>query len=132
MEEQELLNRAIMMKEQSEEVEKQLNFIVQQVNELDEFGKTLDEFEDNNEKEILASLGKGVFAKADRKEEKLFVEVGANVLVRKTPKEAKKIIYEQIKKFTEARVYLTAQLEAYKQEFTKMLNEVEKLKKKKL
>jgi len=116
MEGHEILQRAMMMKQQSEEVEKQLDFVTQQVHELEEFSKTLEELDKNDDKEILAPLGKGVFAKAERKDEKLFVEVGADVLVRKTPEEARKVIQEQIRKFTEARVHLTARLEAYRQE----------------
>lgn len=125
----EILQKAMMLRQQSEEIEQQLNFVTQQIGELSEFSQTLEELDKNKEKEMLAPLGKGVFSKVDRKDEKLFVEVGAGVMVRKTGKESKKIITEQIKKFTAARVQLTAQLEAFRQEFTRMLVEVEKMKK---
>lgn len=124
----EILQKAMMLKQQSEEVENQLNFVQQQISELDGFSKTLEELDSVKEKEMLAPLGKGVYAKADRRDEKLFVEVGAGVLVRKTAKEAKKVIVEQIRKFSEARIHLTVQLEAFKQEFGQMLGEVEKIK----
>jgi len=127
--EQEILQRAMMLRQQSEESEKHLEFVQQQIAELDDFSQTLEEFDKNKEKEMLAPLGKGVYAKADRKDEKLFVDVGAGIMVRKTPKEARKIISEQMKKFTEAKVQLTAQLEAYRVEFTKMLESVENMRK---
>ena len=130
MEGQEILQRAMTLKEQSEESENQLNFVMQQIRELLEFSKILEELEKNKEKEILAPLGKGVYAKADRKDEKLFVEVGVGVVVRKTPKETKKVIEDQLKKFSEARIQLTAQLEVFKEEFRYMLEQVERLKKK--
>jgi prefoldin alpha subunit len=126
---QEILQRAMMLRQQSEEVERQLEFVDQQILELDEFGKGLREF-GTGKKEILAPLGKGVYTKADAKDEKLFVEVGAGVIVRKTPEEARKIIGEQMLKFQEAKVQLTSQLDSFKAEFTVMLEEVEKLKKK--
>jgi prefoldin alpha subunit len=125
----EILQKAMILREESEESEKQLEFVQQQITELDEFSKTLEELEKNTEKEMLAPIGKGVYAKAIRKDEKLFVEVGAGVMVRKTPDEARKIIEEQIKKFTQTRVQLTAQLEKFREEFGKMLKSVEKFKK---
>lgn len=125
----EILQQAMMMRQQSEETEKQLQFVHQQIGELNEFSKILEELDKNGESEMLAPLGKGVYAKADRKtDEKLFVEVGAGVMVRKTPKDAKEIIMEQIKKFTEAKIQLTAQLEVFRQEFRRMLEAVEKIK----
>ena len=128
---QEMLQKAIMLKQQSEEVERQLNFVKEQISELEKFSENLKVLDESKEKEILANLGRGVHMKVDRKtEEKLFVEAGAGVLVRKTPKEAREIIQEQIKKFNEARLQLTAQLEEYASEFRKMIAEVEKVKEK--
>jgi len=128
MEGRELLHRAMLLKQQSEESEQQLKFVQQQIAELKSFMRTLEELERNKEGEILAPLGKGVYTKAERKDEKLFVEVGANVIVRKTGAEAEKIIEEQIKKFTEVRIQLSAQLEVFREEFKKMLEEVERIK----
>ena len=62
------------------------------------------------------------------KNEKLFIEVGAGVLVKKTPDEARKVITEQIRKFSEARVHLTAQLEEFRQQLGMMLERIEEMK----
>ena len=48
---EELLERALMFRYQSEEVEKQLNFVNQQMAELDEFSKILENLDKNKEKE---------------------------------------------------------------------------------
>ena len=129
MQGQELLQRAMLFKEKSEEIERQLDFCHQQIIELDTFNLTLKELDKNKEAEMLAPLGKGIYSKVLRqKNEKLFVEVGAGVIVRKTPSETVKIINEQMQKFNEARIQLTAQLASYQQEFSVMLQEVQKLK----
>ena len=129
-ESQELLQKAVELKQQSEEVERQLDFVNEQIKELEQFSKNLALLETEKEKEILASLGKGVYIKAKRDEdEKFFVEVGSGVMVRKTSKEAREIIKEQIGKFQEARVQLTAQLQSHAEEFRKMLKKVERVKK---
>lgn len=127
---QELLQRAIELKQQSEEVERQLDFVAEQTKELEQFSRNLELLEHDKEKEILASLGKGVYIKAKRDEDaKLFVEVGSGVIVRKTPKEAIEIIKEQVARFQEARLQLTAQLQEQASMFREMLKEVEKVKK---
>jgi prefoldin alpha subunit len=127
--EMELLQKAVMLKQQSEEVEKQLNFVSEQIDDLERFSRSLKELSEDKEKEILAPLGRGVYMKADKKSEKLFVEVGAGVLVRKTPQEAIDIIAGQLESFNAAKTQLAAQLQEFVQEFGRMLGEVERLKK---
>lgn len=124
---QEILQRAITLKEESEEIERQLQFVSEQVEDLAKFKEGLSELS-GGEKEILASIGRGVHVKAERKlDEKLFVEVGAGVVVKKSPDEISKIIDGQIKKFQEARLQLSAKLQEHANEFRKMLKEIEKV-----
>ena len=127
---EELLYRAVELKNKSEDVEKNLQFIGEQIAELEDFNKSVERLEKENEKEILANIGRGVFVKADRKiGEKLFVDIGGGILVRKTPKATRKIIEEQIIKFNEAKIKLTEELEYFAAQFRQMMEEVEKLKK---
>ncbi len=126
-----LLQRAIELRQKSEEVEQQLNFVTEQIVDLENFSKSLDEIENSKENEMLAPLGRGVYTKVLRqKDQKLFVEVGAGVLVRKTPREAQEIIDDQLKKFIEARLHLSAQLQDYASQFREMLMQVKALKSK--
>jgi prefoldin alpha subunit len=128
MEQQELLYKAMELRKQSEEVERNLQFVSEQIMELSNFKESLDVLGVEKEKEMLANLGRGVFVKADRKkDEKLFVDVGAGVIVRKTPEETKKVIEEQIRKFNDVRVQLSAELEGFAVQFGEMMGEVEKL-----
>jgi len=128
-ESQEILQRAMTLRQQSEEIEKQLEFVNEQVRDLGQFSENLETLDKSDEGEIIANLGRGVHMKVSRdKKEKLFVEVGAGTLVRKTPKEALKIIKEQMNKFNEAKVQLTMQLQDHAGQFQEMMKEVEKLK----
>lgn len=129
--EQELLEKALMLKQHSEEVEKKLEFVNEQIAEMEKFCDGLEVLGKSGEKEILAPLGRKVYAKAEKKDEKLFVEVGAGVVVRKTPDEVKEIVQGQVKRFAEARAQLLAQLGAFREEFGKMVEEIEKIRNKK-
>lgn len=128
---EEILLRATLIRQESEEVEKELEYIKEQINELEKFREALKFLEENGEKEILASVGKGVYLKSSReKNEKFFVEVGAGVLLRKTPKEAATIVNEQTIKFKEAKLQLTAQLHDYAIRFRELLKDVDGLRNK--
>ena len=112
---QELLQRALQLKEQ--------------IKELTDFNSNLEVLGENEEREMLANIGRGVHMKVSQeKDEKLFVEVGAGVVVKKTPEEATKIVEKQIQKFQEAKLHLTSQLHEHAEEFRKMLKEVEGIK----
>ena len=89
---EELLQKAVMMQQESQETERKLELIEEQLRELDEFSKGLELFEKSKEKEMLASFGKGVYVKSEIKDEKLFVNVGVGVVVRKSAAETKEII----------------------------------------
>ncbi len=124
-----LLQRAMRLREQSEEIEKQLEFVSEQITELRQFSANLEILKESKEKEMLANIGRGVHMKVSRAdEEKLFVEVGAGIVVRKTPNETIREIEKQIGKFQEAKMHLTAQLHEHAEEFRKMLKEVEGIK----
>lgn len=126
---QALLQKALELKEQSEETERQLQFVSEQMGELEQFRKSLEVLEKTDEKDTLTPLGRGVYMKSTKSDEPLFVEVGAGVLVRKTPGETRKIIEEQLGKFTQARTQLMENLESYRLEFAAMLKELEGMRK---
>lgn len=128
MTKEEILQKAFVLKQQSEQVEQQLNFVNEQIAEMEQFVEKLRVLAESDEEEILAPLGRGVYVKSKReKDERLFVEAGAGTVVRKTPKEAREIVQEQMRKFQEARIHLTGQLQGYAQEFSKMVGEREEI-----
>jgi len=124
-----LVMEAMNLQRQSEEAEQQLRFVEEQISEMEKFEAGLQEFEESNEKEMLALLGKGVYVKSDVKEKELFVEVGAGVVVKKSAEDVRKTIGGQIKKFNQARMQLTERLEIYTIELGRMVKEIEEKKK---
>ena len=126
---EELMIQAKELQEQSEEAEKNLKVVKEQINELEQFIQQLDSISKSDEKEALALIGKGVYVKAKiDPEQKLFVNVGGGVVLQKNISEIKEIIKEQISKFQAAKVHFLSELEDYAQEFKVMVNEIEKLK----
>ncbi len=128
---QEMYMKATMLQQQSQEVEQNLILIETQILELTKFSEELLVLDSSKEKEVLASLGRGVFIKTSLENKDLLVDVGSGVLVKKTPKEAVKIIDEQLVKLNEAKTQLQSQLELFQGEFANLIQEVEKIKSKK-
>ncbi|HLC31652.1 MAG TPA: hypothetical protein VJK51_03215, partial [Candidatus Nanoarchaeia archaeon] len=92
---QEQLQKAQMLEYHLKQTEQQLELVKQQYAELEQTQAQLEALETNDTKEILASLGKGLYLPTTIREKRLFVEVGAGVIVRKTPEETKKVVQEQ-------------------------------------
>lgn len=113
---------------ESQEIEERLNLIVQQIGELEEFGDGLEVLEASG-KEILASLGKGVYIPAEIKEKELFVGVGAGIFVKKSPVEAVKVIRGQTERLGLMRNELARRNESLDKEMQELMAEIEKGKK---
>ena len=122
---QEILMKAQMLHQQSQEVEQQLDFINKQVLELEDFSGNLSHLIISKNKESLSSLGKGVYLKTEIKDKRLFVEVGAGVVVRKTPEETRKVIEGQISRFQDLKSNLNNQLNLYKGDLMTMIQSLE-------
>ena len=125
-----LLNKAMQLRQESEQIEKQIEFISQQISNLEDFRKSLDFLYKNNNKEIMSPLGRGVFVEAEiSKEGKLLVEVGTGIFIKKNVPETSEIIEVQLKKFKEFKIQLEVQLQEYISEFYEMLQDIEEMKK---
>jgi len=121
---QELMFELEELNRQSKDNEERLRIVEQQILELKSFENNLEELENNENNEILASLGKGVFIKADLKEENLFVEVGSGILVKKSLGNSKKIAEQQTKKLIEMKNQLLSENESISE---RMKNALEKI-----
>lgn len=111
--EQELVFQASYLQKQMSMLQEQLSFLDGEILELGLFNKNLTEIAHASEKEIFASIGKGVHLKSLMKEKEFLVEVGSQVLVKKSPEETSKIINNQIKKLADAKSSLSGKLEEY-------------------
>ncbi len=99
------------MNQQHEALQEQLNIIGQQILELQHFREELSTLENNKNSEILAPIGKSVFAKVNfSSDENVFVDVGTGYFVQKTLSEAKEIVEDQTKKFHGFKTQVSAEL----------------------
>jgi len=126
----ELIHKASVLQKQSEEIEINLRFINQQISELEAFKAELQFLESHKGKEIISSLGRGVFLKSSRTEDKFFVEVGAGIVVKKSAGEIREIIESQIEKFREAKIRLITELDSYRAELKTMIKSLHETKSK--
>lgn len=117
----ELIQEISALESFTSQLEKHQEVIKEQISELGGFLDYAKELSRNNSREILASIGKGVYAKANLIEEKLLVNVGAGVLIKKSPQEVEKVVEEQIIKLKKTRSNVSIQLEIYAQKLAEML-----------
>ncbi len=128
---QELIQELQEKYAESQELEEKLNLIMQQVSELEEFGKSLKDLDENKENEILAGLGKGVFISAEIKNKELFVGVGSGIFVKKKPSEAREVIKGQVLGLMKMREDLSLKIENINQGLQELMQNLEKEKGKK-
>src|SRR3989344_8369868 len=102
----ELLYKASILEDQYKESEGKINFVNQQLAELEQFNLALNSFKHSNEDKMLSSFGKGVYVKTKLESKDLFVEVGAGIVLKKNPDEMTKIIENQLLKLREIRIQL--------------------------
>ena len=107
----------------AKENEEKLEVVDKQLSELEAFNVYLKEISESEEKEILASVGKGVYLRADMRKDKLLVDVGSGVLVKKDSEETKTILKDQTQKLHEMKIQLLGEQESLR-------NEIEVLSKK--
>lgn len=124
---EELVQQAAAYQQQAEETEQALNVVNEQLQELTKFREHLKFAQEMKGKEIIASVGNGVFIKAEAKEDEFFVNVGAGIVVKKKGSEIGEILDGQIKKFKEVKTQLHMQLDMFAGELQKMIHELEHL-----
>lgn len=120
-----LIQQAAHAHQQAEQIEQQVNFVDSQISELGAFQKNLLSLESSNEEDILASMGRGVFAKAKLSSRELLVEVGAGIIVKKMPSEISSLIESQIKSLQESRIFLLQQLNEQTRKLQQFMHQLE-------
>ena len=122
---QELMFKLSMFEQQIQQLQQQLQAIEQALTEITSLNFGLDELINSTGKEILAPIGKGIFAKTKLLSEELTVDVGGKNFVKKSIPETKKIIESQIKKLEEVKIELNNNLEKTGEEFMKLMGEAQ-------
>ena len=125
-EEQELIFKLSVFEQQIQQLQQQLQAIEQGIVEMSSLNTGLDELIGSQNKEILAPIGRGIFAKAKLISEELTVDIGGRNFVKKTIPATKKIIEKQIKKLEEVKENLNDNLERVSGELTNVMGEAQR------
>jgi prefoldin alpha subunit len=123
---QELMFKIQETNQKSQGMEDQTKVVDQQIRELQGFSLAIDELQNSGEKEILASIGKGVYIKSDMKEKDLFVDVGVGIFVKKDFDETKRVVENQLGRLQELRMQLSIEMNSLNSEVEKLIEEFQR------
>lgn len=119
---QEILFKLSLIEQQMQNLHSQLQAVEKRMIELETLRIGLEEFNDSEGKEIIATLGNGIFTKAKIISDKLIVDIGNKNLIKKNVKDTQKLIVKQIEKLKEAKKELNENLEETSKDAEKMIN----------
>jgi len=125
-EQQELMYKLSMFEQQMQHMQQQLQAVEQGIMELTSLNLGLEDLNGSKGKDILAPIGRGIFAKAKLQSEDLIVDIGSKNLVKKSIKETQKIISEQTHKLDDVKRELNNNLEHMNNELTQTFLEAQK------
>ena len=122
--EQEKIEVLNSLNQQHEMLSEQMKMVEQQINEIAIFDKELDTLENNKDNEILAPLGKSVFAiMKPNIVDKFFVDVGAGYFVRKNINETKSVAMEQKHRLESFKIQLSEEIQNITAALEEVINE---------
>ncbi len=125
-ENQEIIFKLSLLEQQISQLQQQIQVIEQAIDEISLLNLNLDELINSKDKEILASIGRGIFVKAKILSEELIVDVGGRNFVKKSIPETKKLIEKQIEKLEDVRKELENGLEKLGEEIQEVIKVQEK------
>ncbi len=125
-ENQEILFKLSMFEQQMRQLQQQLQAVEQGIVELSTLNIDLNELEKGKGREIFASIGRGIFAKAKLLSDELTVDIGEKNFVKKSVPETQKIINKQVEKLESAKEELNRGLEELSKEAEKIIAEDQK------
>jgi len=119
-EQRELAIQFQMFEQQIRMLQEQLQAVEQAIIELGSLNLQLDELIGKKDNEILAPIGRGIYANAKLLSDELLVDIGNKNFVKKSIPETKKILQDQIKKLGKVKEELNGELEKINIELTKV------------
>ncbi|MBI2044676.1 hypothetical protein HYT23_01320 [Candidatus Pacearchaeota archaeon] len=122
---QELMFKLAMYEQQIKQLNEQLEAVEKAIADSSSLSLNLENLKNGKEKEIVASIGKGIFARAKLISEELLVDIGGKNIVKKSIPEAQKLIGSQVNKLSEIKFEIEKNLEAMNSELMKMFLEAQ-------
>lgn len=120
---QEMIMKFGAFEEQIKQIQEQMNAVEQGILELKNLHFGLDDLKEKEGKEIFASIGRGIFVRANISSQDLLVDIGNQIFVKKTIDSTKETIESQIEKLKEAKEELKKMGENINQEMTQLFME---------
>jgi prefoldin alpha subunit len=109
-----------MFEQQIRMIQEQQQAIEQAIIELGSLNLELDDLIGKKDNEILAPIGRGIYASAKLLSEELLVDIGNKNFVKKSIPETKKILQDQLKKLEKVKEELNGELEKINTELTRV------------
>ena len=125
-ERQQLAIQYQMFEQQIRMIQEQQQAIEQAIIELGSLNLELDDLIGKKDNEILAPIGRGIYASAKLLSEELLVDIGNKNFVKKSIPETKKILQDQLKKLEKVKEELNGELEKINTELTKVFMDSQK------
>jgi prefoldin alpha subunit len=125
--ERELAIQFQMFEQQIRMLQEQLQAVEQAIIELGSLNLQLDELIGKKDNEILAPIGRGIYASAKLTSDELLVDIGNKNFVKKSIPETKKILQGQLKKLEKVKEELNGELEKINIELTRVFMEHQKI-----
>jgi len=122
---EELIIKLGMLEQKAGQIEQQVKIIDENLIELDKLKNDLDELKGSKGREIMASIGRGIFVKGKLESEELLVDIGGKSFVKKNVEDTKKMVQAQLEKLTDVRVKLFDELNSLNQQLQDAIGETE-------
>ncbi|MCK5607899.1 prefoldin subunit alpha [Candidatus Pacearchaeota archaeon] len=122
---QEIMFKLQMFEQQIKQLQQQMQAVEETSIELSTLNIGLDDLIGAEGKEVMAPLGRGIFAKAKLISEDLIVDIGGKNLVKKTIPQTKEIIEGQLEKLDAAKKELDAEIEKVNKSLTESIIEAQ-------
>jgi len=120
---QEIIARLGMIEQHMQGLQEQLSSVDKGVMELNQLKFGLDELKGSEGKEIVASIGKGIFVKTKLLSEDLIVDIGNKKLVKKNIEDTQKLIEKQVVNLEEAKKEINNNLDLVSKEAEKLIKD---------
>lgn len=127
---EEYLLKLAVIEQDINRLEQQMQIIEQQILEMQNLQRGLEEFEKSKEKQMLANLGSNIFIKTEIQDKNLFVDVGNRVFVKKNISQTLKLVETQLGKLAEAKNRVMVKIQEIQAQTEQVILEAENQKEK--
>lgn len=101
--EEELSMKFQQFERQLSQLQEQLHVVEEGIADLHTLHTGLDDLREANQREVLAPLGRGIFAPARVTDTTLYVDIGSRLFIRATPETTKGLISDQLEKLDQVK-----------------------------